>query len=299
VVTLGDIDPGFGPGDDRRHWPATAGGRMRDSLFWELIMPEEKLGLQIYLYVSDRGRAGYNVSVWGQTAEPVALQLAEGTVDAAADFDEFEFGGLTVRQPELRRTCEVRYESEDVRIAYDFTALHDAFSYRSNPDGLPVWFAQNRLEQTGHVTGFLEVAGRRIDWDRTGRAAHAPGPGRLRGDQAAHARPDEHRHLRGGVYGADRRRAGRGPVRDPLAGPVPAAPGGSRRTGAVRPMTELLAGQLAQLETFLRSRGICRGPLTARPVGDGHSNLTFRVSDGHRQGAAADAAPSAAAPWRA
>jgi aminoglycoside phosphotransferase (APT) family kinase protein len=48
-------------------------------------------------------------------------------------------------------------------------------------------------------------------------------------------------------------------------------------------MTEFPAGQLAQLEAFLRSRGICRGPLTARPVGDGHSNLTFRVNDGHRQ----------------
>ena len=60
-----DIDPGFGPDDDGRHWPAP-GGRMRDSLFWELIMPEEKLGLQIYLYVSHRGLAGYNVSVWGR-----------------------------------------------------------------------------------------------------------------------------------------------------------------------------------------------------------------------------------------
>jgi hypothetical protein len=35
---------------------------MRDSLFWELIMPEERLGMQIYLYLTDRGRTGYNVS---------------------------------------------------------------------------------------------------------------------------------------------------------------------------------------------------------------------------------------------
>jgi len=55
MVTLGDIDPGFGPGDDRRHRPEP-GGRMRDSLFWELIMPEEQLGMQIYLYLTDRGQ---------------------------------------------------------------------------------------------------------------------------------------------------------------------------------------------------------------------------------------------------
>ena len=113
MVTLGGIDPGFGPGDDRRHWPATADGRMRDSLFWELIMPEEKLGLQIYLYVSNRGRAGYNVSVWGPQAEPVALQLAQGTVGDDVDFDDFEFQGLRVRQPELRRAMRRRDERCD------------------------------------------------------------------------------------------------------------------------------------------------------------------------------------------
>ena len=174
MVTLGDIDPGFGPDDDRRHWPAD-GGRMRDSLFWELIMPEEKLGLQIYLYVSARGRAGYNVSVWGPGTDPVALKLADGRVAESADFDDFRFEGLTVRQPELRRTCQVRFDRDDVHLAYDFTALHDAFSYRSNPDGLPGWFARNRLEQTGHVDGFLEIGGRRIDWNRTGHRDHSWG----------------------------------------------------------------------------------------------------------------------------
>ena len=47
-------------------------------------------------------------------------------------------------------------------------------------------------------------------------------------------------------------------------------------------MAEFLPEELAQLATFLQSGGICAGPLTARPVGDGHSNLTFLVSDGQR-----------------
>ena len=38
---------------------------MRDSLFWNLIVPEEELGLQVYTFVNHRGRAGYNVCVWG------------------------------------------------------------------------------------------------------------------------------------------------------------------------------------------------------------------------------------------
>jgi hypothetical protein len=148
---------------------------MRDSLFWELIMPEEKLGMQIYLYLTDRGRTGYNVAVWGPGAEPVALKLEQGTVGPDADFGAFEFRGLTFTQPALHRTCQVRYASDDVSIAFDFEALHDAFSYHANPDGLPPWFARNRLEQTGHVTGYLDVRGRHIAWDRTGHRDHSWG----------------------------------------------------------------------------------------------------------------------------
>jgi hypothetical protein len=163
-------DPGFGPADDLRHWPDAPGGRMRDSLFWEIIMPDERLGLQVYLYLTAHGKAGYNVCVWGpdggRDRAPLALDLGGGSVPEDMDLDDFRIEGLTVRQPELRRTADVTYESADVRLEYRFEAVQDAFSYRSNPDGLPAWFAANRLEQTGRVTGFLEVAGRRVVWDR-------------------------------------------------------------------------------------------------------------------------------------
>ena len=159
-------DPEFGPDDDLRHWPAEPGGRMRDSLFWEMIMPDERIGLQVYLYLTARGKSGFNVCVWGPDREPLALDLGGGAVPEDMDLDEFRLKGLTVRQPELRRTAEVTYESGNVRLEYRFEAVQPAFSYRSNPDGLPEWFAANRLEQTGRVSGFLEVAGRRIGWDR-------------------------------------------------------------------------------------------------------------------------------------
>lgn len=173
----------FGPRDDLRHWPTTAGGRMRDSLFWEMIMPDECLGLQVYLYLTDRGRTGYNVTVWGPDAEPVALKLGGGTVGAEMDLDDFVFEGLTVTQPELRRTAVVTYTSHDLRLRYEFEGIHAAFSYHENPDGLPTWFALNRLEQSGRVHGHLEIgeAGsrdlRRTDFDgRMGHRDHSWGP---------------------------------------------------------------------------------------------------------------------------
>jgi aminoglycoside phosphotransferase (APT) family kinase protein len=40
---------------------------------------------------------------------------------------------------------------------------------------------------------------------------------------------------------------------------------------------------LGRLASFLAERSILHGDLTTRPIGDGHSNLTFLVSDGERQ----------------
>jgi aminoglycoside phosphotransferase (APT) family kinase protein len=38
-----------------------------------------------------------------------------------------------------------------------------------------------------------------------------------------------------------------------------------------------------ELAEFLEARGLTRGPVTTRRIGDGHSNLTYLVSDGERQ----------------
>jgi hypothetical protein len=158
--------------DDLRH-RAPEGGRMRDSLFWNLIVPEEELGLQVYTFVNHRGKAGYNVVAWG-SREPIVLQHL-GQLADDADFDDWSLAGLQVRQPELRRTAEVRFEGEGLWLEYDFQAIHEAFSYGQNPGGLESWFAENRFEQAGRVTGVLEVAGRRIEFDRIAHRDHSWG----------------------------------------------------------------------------------------------------------------------------
>jgi hypothetical protein len=160
--------------DDLRH-RVPDGQRMRDSLFWNLIVPEEELAMQVYTFVNHRGRAGYNVVVWGGGEEPLALEQTLGQVAPDADFDDWRFEGLGLRQPELRRTAELRFASDAVKLEYDFTALHEAFSYRQNPGGLPEWFAVNRFEQAGRVVGVLEVAGRRIEFDRIAHRDHSWG----------------------------------------------------------------------------------------------------------------------------
>jgi aminoglycoside phosphotransferase (APT) family kinase protein len=46
---------------------------------------------------------------------------------------------------------------------------------------------------------------------------------------------------------------------------------------------EFSVAERSRLAQFLRRHGLCDGPLAIEPIGDGHSNLTFLVSDGRRQ----------------
>lgn len=48
-------------------------------------------------------------------------------------------------------------------------------------------------------------------------------------------------------------------------------------------MWDWTAEQLGALAAYLGERGVTSGPLTSTPIGDGHSNLTFLVTDGARE----------------
>src|SRR3984885_15501964 len=108
MTTAGDLRGGVGPTEDLR-LRAGAGERTRDILFWELIMPEEELGVQVYLYLTGSGKAGYNVCVWGAEMLPLAMHLNQGRVPDDVDLDEFSFEGLTLTQPDLRKSCVLTY----------------------------------------------------------------------------------------------------------------------------------------------------------------------------------------------
>ena len=117
-----------------------------------------------------------------------------GQVGPEADFDDWSLAGLTVRQPELRRTASVAFERDDVSLEYEFEALHEAFSYRQNPGGLPAWFAENRFEQAGRVRGVLcgaPAAGSSSTASRTAttRGARATGARRSTGSGCSRTRP--------------------------------------------------------------------------------------------------------------
>jgi hypothetical protein len=118
LTTAREQDSGLRPTDDLRHRPV-AGERTRDSLFWQLTMPEHELGVQVYLYLTGTGKAGYNVCVWSPDG-PLSMRLHSGEVPDHADLDDFSFDGLTLTQPDLRKSCRMTYDRDDVRIEFAY-----------------------------------------------------------------------------------------------------------------------------------------------------------------------------------
>ena len=205
---------------------------MRDSLFWNLIVPEEELGMQVYTFVNHRGRAGYNVCVWGGDMEPVVAAAPRpgrprGRLRRLGTGRACRSASPSCGEP---RRCASRPTTS--RLEYEFEALHEAFSYRQNPGGLPAWFAQNRFEQAGRVRGVLAVRGRhdRVRPDRAprplvgharlGRAAALEVAARAHAVRARAERVRVDRARRVGLQRlrAARRRAGRDRAHPPARG---------------------------------------------------------------------------------
>lgn len=158
--------------DDLRHGSLE---HSRDSLFFNLILPEEQLGVQVYTWVDHQGVAGRQVAVFGPERRPLALEVEPAVPMGDADFDDWQIAGLEIRHPEPLRKAQVRYRSDAVELDYEFTGVHDAFNYARNAEGCPPWMALDRFEQTGRVQGELRVAGRVVAFDRLAHRDHSWG----------------------------------------------------------------------------------------------------------------------------
>lgn len=165
------------PVDDLRHRPGP-GQRTRDSLFWQTVLTEHEVALQVYLFVSDDhalgARAGYHVAVWGRDREPV-LQHGGAAVEPDADFDDLTVDGVRIRQGVPLQESSVTVRTPTVELDLDFGAIAAPFSYHANPDGLPAWFALDRLEQSGRVRGSLRLGGATMIIDGPGHRDHSWG----------------------------------------------------------------------------------------------------------------------------
>ncbi len=174
MTAIGSTPPLLKVGDDLRHRP-TAGGKGRDSLYFNVMLPDLELGVFVYTWADHHGRAGRLVTAWGRDPEPLAFEVVHGVAMGDADFDDWHIDGLDLHLPDPLRTAEIRYRGENLQLDYDFTGTHSAFDYGRNAGGCPQWMAINRFEQTGWARGELRLGTERIAFDQPAHRDHSWG----------------------------------------------------------------------------------------------------------------------------
>ncbi|GGL15876.1 DUF7064 domain-containing protein [Nocardia jinanensis] len=163
------------PADDRRHRLA-ADPLERESLIFLTFLPEEDLGVIAYTWVDGTHAAGAMGLVFGRDNERFGQFHVEGQpVPADADFDDWTVGPMTVRHGAPHQEAQVNFEFDGVALDYRFRATTPAFTYHDNRGGCPAWLADNRLEQSGLVTGTLTIGDRVVAFDTTGHRDHSWG----------------------------------------------------------------------------------------------------------------------------
>jgi hypothetical protein len=162
------------PADDYRHRPPD-GRKGRDSLYFNLLLPDAGLAVFVYTWVDQAGTAGRLVTAWGPQPHPLAFEIAHGVAMGDADFGDWELAGLRLRHQDPLRTAEIRYRGERLQLAYDFEGSHQAFDYSRNPGGCPQWMAVNRLEQAGRARGELRLGDQVITFDQAAHRDHSWG----------------------------------------------------------------------------------------------------------------------------
>lgn len=163
------------PQDDLRH-DISGSDHGRESLFWVLPLPDHDLLLLAYAWINSDGTCGRFVILGGQdAAKPVFMDMQDGLQLGGKDFDDCDFGGLSIKLPELMRRSELRFEGDGLSFDLGFEAIHEPFSYHENPDGCPPWLADDRYEQSLTVTGTVTLPDRELSLDTTAHRDHSWG----------------------------------------------------------------------------------------------------------------------------
>jgi hypothetical protein len=160
--------------DDFRH-PLADRPHTRESIFYNLHLPEEGLSGFFYTWVDPHDRVGRVVTLYGDNGERLLFDHRDDLSGAGQDFEDWEAGGLTIRHTKALEVAEIAYRGQDAAVDMTFTGLHRAFSYTENENGCPRWLADDRFEQSGAVQGRLQVGGRQIDFDTTAHRDHSWG----------------------------------------------------------------------------------------------------------------------------
>jgi hypothetical protein len=150
---------------------------MRESIPYCVVMPKEKIALFTYTWVNKDSVAGAAFGLWGPGvgAQPITAYLPDRPVPHDMNFDGWRIEGFSMRQDLAFQTAEVRWEGPEASVDFRFEAFHPPYAYSSHAGGCPPYAADDRIEQSGRITGTLRIGDRVIDIRTMGHRDHSWG----------------------------------------------------------------------------------------------------------------------------
>jgi hypothetical protein len=172
----------------------------RESLYFNFNDPEHEIGGWIYLWVLPNQplATGMLVAFYrGQWPAQDCLDLANAAPDhclrrgddwlfclqrngpelVGDDFDDFAFGGISLRRLEPLKSYALALE-DGAGTSFDLTLqfLTPPYDYAEGVHPTPSWMAANRYHRAHHIAGELRTVGELITINCTGDSDHSWGP---------------------------------------------------------------------------------------------------------------------------
>ncbi|MBF7014376.1 hypothetical protein QUC32_08270 [Novosphingobium resinovorum] len=150
---------------------------MRESIPYCVVLPEHEIALFTYTWVDKDGMAGAAMGIWGRGLgrAPIAVRLPDRKVPDTMGFDDWRIDDFTMRQDLSFNRAEISWRSEEAEIAFTYEAFHPPYAYSTHKDGCPSYAADDRIEQSGRVSGTLRIGTRTIDFTGSGHRDHSWG----------------------------------------------------------------------------------------------------------------------------
>lgn len=171
-TTVLTADTPFLPEDDDFHQSPDNNPFWAETTWWSFNVPEHKLGGWLHAqFNTNRGTVTWRVYVWdpsGAQPDEVRYFRMEADVpmdDPAPDLRDITIpGGFSVRMLRPLRDYHIDFTdpATDFAIHLEFEGVHDPRRYTP---GEPPFMEHTHLDQLGHVTGELVLAGDRIPID--------------------------------------------------------------------------------------------------------------------------------------
>lgn len=167
--------PEFAAEHDNRHRLRDE-AHAREAIALMLQLPEQGIAGFIYPWINANGTASAAICLFGPgLPEPIQERFEEVAVPAEMDFYNWQVGGLTYRIDQPHKSADYTFNSARVQIACRFEATHPVYPFSAHPEGCPPYYADDRTEQHGIITGTMAIDGNSFAFRALGQRDHAWG----------------------------------------------------------------------------------------------------------------------------